>query len=346
MSGRRRQGAQVANLDSLLDTMANVTGILIVLLAVTQLSVSDAMDRIRNELAQRPELTGAALRLAEFESERLANALAPLQARRDQLVRTLHTGRQELATLRSENEKAREGIGVALRFPGSIESLNSALELSPEKEKRLEQRIGKARREIAVLDRDLASIKRPSQRTEITLPDPRPTPPGAEQVPVFVRYGKVVPVDVGDLVGRLRRATLQASEGKWAYGEGPPNFVDRSQIVAHFQSHDVGTKDFRWHIVNNGGREFFAHLEWRNPDEGDSLRDLSSGRSHLARELQRLSPRSHFFSFFVWEDSFESYLVARELTTQAGFTSGWRPYGEHDPLRQWLLATSFNTSVD
>ena len=42
-TGRPAIGAQ--NLDSLLDTMANVVGILIVLLAVTQMTVGDAMDR-------------------------------------------------------------------------------------------------------------------------------------------------------------------------------------------------------------------------------------------------------------------------------------------------------------
>jgi hypothetical protein len=345
MSGRRRQGAQVGNLDSLLDTMANVTGILIVLLAVTQLSVSDAMDRIRNEMAKRPELTGVALRLAEFEALRLASALAPLLERREALEASLHGGRAELASLRSENEKVRETVGVALRFPGDIASLNEALELSEEEEQRLEQRVGKARLEIAVLDRELASVQAPSRR-EISLPDPRPTPPGSIQIPVFVRYGKVVPVDVSDLIGRLRNATLVASEGKWSYGEGAPNFVDRSQVVTYFQSHDIGTKRFRWHLVNNGGREFYAHLEWRDPEQGDSLDDLAAGGSDLAREIARASPKSHFFTFLVWDDSFEAYLMAREMATQAGFSSGWRPFGEHDPFRQWLLATSFNADVD
>jgi len=41
------------NLDPLLDTMANVVGILVMLVAVTQLSVVDAVDRIRDERAGR-----------------------------------------------------------------------------------------------------------------------------------------------------------------------------------------------------------------------------------------------------------------------------------------------------
>ena len=35
------------NVDSLLDTMANVVGILVVLMAVTQMTVNDAMKRIQ-----------------------------------------------------------------------------------------------------------------------------------------------------------------------------------------------------------------------------------------------------------------------------------------------------------
>jgi len=345
MSRRRRQGA-AGNLDSLLDTMANVTGILIMLLAVTQLSVDDAMDRIRSELAKRPELTGAAMRLAEFEALKLASALAPLVAQEADLLEARRSGREELASLRSENEKIRETVGVALRFPGDRDDLEEALELSQEEERRLEQRIGKARLEIAVLDRELASVQQAQGPSEISLPDPRPTPPGAEQIPVFVRHGRIVPVDVRELMGRLVNATLEASEGRWSFGDGPPNFVDRSQLVAYFQSHDIGTKNFRWHLVNNGGRDFYAHLEWRDPENGDSLSELATGRSVFKRRVAQARPRKHFFSFFVWDDSFDAYLAAREIVNQAGFASGWHPYGEHDPFRQSLLKTNFNVHVD
>ena len=47
MRPRARRTGESQNLDSLLDTMANVVGILVVLMAVTQLTVNDAMKRIR-----------------------------------------------------------------------------------------------------------------------------------------------------------------------------------------------------------------------------------------------------------------------------------------------------------
>ena len=341
MSARRRSHAQAGNLDSLLDTMANVTGILIVLLAVTQLSVSDAMARIRSELSERPELTAQSLAQAEEEASQLAATLASLEARRTELLRERGRAAEELATLRSENASP----AVGLQFAGDLPALREALEKSERDEQHLADRVGEARREIAVLDQQLAAARHSSPR-EVVLPDPRPPPSGARQLPVFVRYGRVVPVDVSELIGRLQRGTRLASEGKWVFLDGPPNFVDRSQIVAYFQIHDIGTENFRWHVVNNGGRDFYAHLEWRDRKMGDSLETLLGERSLFKRELKRLRPSTHYLLFLVWEDSFEPYLLAREMAAEAGFASGWEPYGEHVPFRENLLRTQAHVTVD
>ena len=53
---RRRGGSGQGNLDSLLDTMTNVVGVLIVVLIVTQVNVSSAAKRIRADL---PDVTVA-----------------------------------------------------------------------------------------------------------------------------------------------------------------------------------------------------------------------------------------------------------------------------------------------
>ena len=105
---RRRGDAQ--NLDSLLDTMANVTGILIVLLAVTQISVGDAMTRVRDDLDQRPELSPASLAQAEAEARSLQETLAPLLPRRPHLEALLDEQHAQLAALQDENTEARAEI--------------------------------------------------------------------------------------------------------------------------------------------------------------------------------------------------------------------------------------------
>ena len=58
--GRRRRTEDGPSLDSLLDTLTNVVGILVILLVVTQLGVEEAVDRISQEI------------LEKFDSEKLS----------------------------------------------------------------------------------------------------------------------------------------------------------------------------------------------------------------------------------------------------------------------------------
>ncbi len=38
----------------------------------------------------------------------------------------------------------------------------------------------------------------------------------------------------------------------------------------------------------------------------------------------------------MWDDSFEVYTAARELSDHAGFSAGWTPYDGPEPFRQPL----------
>jgi hypothetical protein len=41
--------------------------------------------------------------------------------------------------------------------------------------------------------------------------------------------------------------------------------------------------------------------------------------------LQTLNPSKFYARFLVWPDSFETYLEARRVATQYGFSAGWAP---------------------
>ena len=55
MARRRKQEEDAGAMDSLLDTMTNVVGILVIVLVVTQLGVGDAVQRISQSLDFDPE---------------------------------------------------------------------------------------------------------------------------------------------------------------------------------------------------------------------------------------------------------------------------------------------------
>ena len=71
---RPRRKKALGSLDSLLDTMTNVVGILVILLAVTQLGVGDAVKRIRGALVEVSSDEIAQLQAQTVDMEKLVEA--------------------------------------------------------------------------------------------------------------------------------------------------------------------------------------------------------------------------------------------------------------------------------
>ena len=73
------------------------------------------------------------------------------------------------------------------------------------------------------------------------------------------------------------------------------------------------------------------HYQFRNDDQGDPMAALESGRSGFEDHLKRwCRPAQNWVRFFVWDDSFESYLVARAIAAKHGLREGWVPYGRNE----------------
>ena len=342
-TARNKRRGDSQNLDSLLDTMANVTGILIVLLAVTQISVGDAMARLRDDMEQRPELSQASLAELEAEAQSLQATLAPLLPQRSHLETLRNDQRALLAALRGENADARRLIASAETGPRDEAGLRAALRARNGAQADLRAAALRARAEL----RELATALTGQAESRIArLPDPRPPPTGSRQVVYFCRHGRILRVNESSLMSALHQGTREASGGKWTYGQGPPNFVDRGQLQRWFREHDVGTREFRWHVVDNGPRELWAQLEWRERSLGEDLAALASRQSDFERNLLHLDPRRVHLSFFVWEDSFDVYVKAREIAEAEGFSAGWDAYGEHTPFRQSMVYKGAGMGVD
>ena len=106
MLRRRRTGTVGQNVDSLLDTMANVVGILVVLMAVTQMTVSTAMARI--QVWESEEAVG--LRRARQDAEAKMAGIGGFD-----LSQTL-----ELSRLREHIRQLREGPTTTAADTASI----------------------------------------------------------------------------------------------------------------------------------------------------------------------------------------------------------------------------------
>jgi len=343
-SARARRGGVSENLDSLLDTMANVTGILVVLLAVTQISVGDAMKRLRSQMEARPELTRESLDRASAEAERIRTALVPLLPRREQIENQRRSQRETLAGLRVETADARARIGAA--GASDAATLERRLSESRRRGRAAEVELAATRNEISAISVQLEDAESKPLLREARMPDPRPAPTGATDIVYMVRYGHIFRARATELVTALQRGMQEATGGRWRPGMGNPLFVDRSRVVEHFRHNDVGTHALRWHVIDLGPNQFVGQLEWRSRGLGETLGELSEPSSEFRQDLSRFDPRRTYFRFFVWDDSFDIYMKARELANEAGFSAGWSPLARHDPFRQDLISTGFVGRID
>jgi hypothetical protein len=284
---------QSQNLDSLLDTMTNVVGILLVMMIVTLISSGEAVQRIRT--LEATGMTPQALGELTAQAEALGDELAALRA--------------SAAALPAAELDADEAF--ALR-----DTRAAALA-------RLEAEVAAARGElsrvrIALRDAPPAETRAPR---EVRLPDPRPAPPGSKPLMVFCRFGRLLVVDYDRLTGQLE-AGIQTAVGR------PSGYVrldsrDHAWIVNHFQSRAIGNRWLRWVLVDRGPRQLVARLEWLDRTAGETPEQMRRMDSVWRRALRDHDPRSRTLRFYVWSDSFESYLEARAAAEARGFAAWW-----------------------
>ena len=222
-----RGGSSSENLDSLLDTMANVVGILIVLMAVIQLTVGDAMDRIN--VFDSDE--GRSLRDEQLEIEAELAALGPAALAE---MLSLDRLRATLRALRADPDAARLRTDAA--------SASTAAAASAAEMRRLEREVSEKRRQLVAMRVRVEGREGddPDAPVELRLPDPRPAPPNADPVVVVARYGRVLDPDLEALESKMNSA-IQA----WlAAGKGMRGH-DARALAEHIEALEIGNRWMR-----------------------------------------------------------------------------------------------------
>jgi hypothetical protein len=326
----RKRDRQGENLDSLLDTMANVVGILVVLVALTQLSVGDAVERIRSRGVDR-EVGAEELEQALAEKEDVDAALSLTGER----WRRMSDESNERAWLIDDSAEVIATLAALpdrndLRGLGSFE-LESELE---QQRSLLEQQVDEVeqkRAEVARLDEFIDGLPAEDRPKIARLPDPRPPPRGSQQVTFFCRYGRVMAVDVPQLLADL--------DAMIALALGPNRdrrFVDwddRPFLDNFFAKQHFWRDGLRWSSRDfDEGSLYRAEIVWQDPSQGEGMSRLRRTDSAYLARLRDSTPKRNHIHFWVWSDSYEVYLEARYLAERLGYAVSWLPLADDEEL--------------
>ena len=70
-----------------------------------------------------------------------------------------------------------------------------------------------------------------------------------------------------------------------------------------------------------------AILKWPNQRVGHTSREIWAANSDFQKMLEELADgRGHFITFYVYADSFEVYLAARNIADKLKLEAGWKPF--------------------
>lgn len=328
---RHKRKQLEGSLDSLLDTMTNVVGILVILMAVTQFGVGDAVRRILTRTdAQLRDVTDEAINAARDQQADLNLTLEQVTERWEELRRALPGDQASLTEIDRVTSALRDELATPL---DDTRVSRSELEKQIEKDKAeaadLNAKVLRAEAELEQIKARLAKVPeyKPIAPKIISLPNPREAPKGKREMVIFCRDGRVYPVDEDGLarIGmfHLERANPQVNEdGKY----------DCKSVREYFAKRRLGDQYFRLRVEVHNYQPFLV-LD-RLADSGDSASDINGTDSRFRDTLSHKSNEEFYLRFRVWPDSYDAYVAARQAADEMGWQAGWEPQTRTD---EWKI---------
>lgn len=322
---RRRHDSEM-NFDSMMDTLTNVVGFLILVLMLVQLGLGEAVERIRTIDPLAFGLREEDIRRTLQDAQDKWRSVAELTARWEQAEPRLRADREELQRLKGSPAEAVKVASVDLDQARKL--LEEARRKAQEMEKRLAGLLAERDKLKGQLDKTPVRSAPPTKI--VKLPDPREAPKGATAMVLLCREGKVYWVDQDALLDRALKRTAFFQRQNL----NKPNEVDGEKLVAFFDKTPVQDSSFRVRIriINYRPYAVFERLA----NAGESVEQIRHAQSAYRRALRLADMRNRYARFIVWSDSFDAYLEARRIADELDMPAGWEPTTMKDEWYTYL----------
>ncbi|TWT31834.1 hypothetical protein [Blastopirellula retiformator] len=340
MARRKSNDDEDGGMDSLLDTMFNVVGILLIVLVVVQLGVRQAVERIASTVAVDPAALEAMIKkLEETHKEKLAvktslDDLDPDESKLEELLKRLRSESvAKEATLVGKEGQLKKAL-VAKKEQDEMMKKAGENEKSREK---LSTDLNSSLEKIASLEAILADSKPRSQLPPkiVNMPDPRPAPDGIKEALLLCIGNKVYPLNPTELRDDAKkRSEYQLQRGVKKYVKDPAQGVEAEKFVEDFNQRVLQDDYFKAKMYASG-RSPRLRLEPRE-SEGFTIAEIENPRSRFQKLLRMTNPEKYYFKFIVLPDSYEAYLAVRAVADKAGYLAGWDPQPDTWRYTTWI----------
>ncbi|MBT3376536.1 MAG: hypothetical protein HN742_29410 [Lentisphaerae bacterium] len=354
--GRRRKSDGAPSFDSLLDTLTNVVGILVIMLIVTLLGVRDAVRRIKWEI---PDISEAKLeelrRLADLKQQKLSEENASIEETQAVLAK--------LKKIQDEIDALRKLL--KLDSPeAQLKELRKKLKELEELQKKLEEEAKEQEKLLAEMRKRLAKLpkrkKAASNAKMIRMPQPRSPVADSKCVWFMCRDSRISRMDHEELLetalkriasskyllsirekGRVLKVAGKDKKRHPILKEVANWVLDPEKAVGYFTQKDIGDRNFRLslrlHPTYKKERLYATYREGK----GETAKDLRSSTSRYESVIRKMDPKKQYARFLVSPESFEVYVRAREIVEKNDIPAGWLVH----PSDEWQIAYDFGLNL-
>ncbi|NRB26273.1 MAG: hypothetical protein HRU37_01165, partial [Roseibacillus sp.] len=270
MARRKQGGGAMGNLDSLVDTMTNVVGVLIVVLIVTQVNVSSAAKRIRANL---PEVTASMMTELREKDEEVRKRLTEVKDPAEVKPEEVEEAKEELRVLEAQRKELKKTEARDRKLDLEVAIIEQKIEESKQQLEAEGGQVAQIRSDVREKEDDLTSRKPKLVR----LPNPRVPEEEAQEVLLIVRGGRLLHFDreavLDTIAAKVRpRKDLLSRDPKYK------NRYDRNKIMPVLESlkesNPLYRFDFKLH--QNGHIQVYCYPR---DGKGETVEELAKPRA-------------------------------------------------------------------
>lgn len=328
MARKKKSNEDGVSLDSLMDALTNVVAVLILVLLLVQADVKQKVEQFFEDIepATPEQIEESKKKLEELEKEQ--EQLDKLLTEEPPSPEDIEEEKRKLALLEkslAETEQKNKELLAALDQLKKLE-IEKRKQLEAEQKKTTFMQEEIARLEALLDETPVLDIP----ATEVSIPISKSIPTNAETYYALVTQDRVhfidpfAPIEV--IGGEFKRYGSKWLHDRIKRGNDRIKIYDQAKIAEHFANFDFkNTRKQQIKLILNPIHTRVSLTITPDFKEGGThIDDLRQKDSTFVKLLTKLRNNKKTVIFFVVDPkSFNTYLVARDLTDKAGISAGW-----------------------